>query len=297
MTKIIEVQALTKQYRGIRAVDGVSFTVEQDGIYGLLGRNGAGKTTLMQLITGQAFKTAGKIDIYGENPLEHSAVLEQIVFIRESQRYPENFKVRHVMRAAAVLYKNWDANLASDLLKDFRLPTDRQMGKLSRGQASAVGVVVGIASRAPITIFDEPYLGMDAVARTLFYDRLLTDYAERPRTIILSTHLIDEVADLLDHVLVIDQGRIILDSGTEELRGSASAIEGPSSLVKEFFTDCKVLESQDIGSYTRAVVSNLSASAVASATQQGLIVNPVSLQQLIVSQTSGELTNEKEAAN
>ena len=96
---------------------------------------------------------------------------------------------------------------------------------------------------------------------------------------------------------MIDQGRIILDSGTEELRGSASAIEGPSSLVKEFFTDCEVLESQDIGSYTRAVVSNLSTSSAASATQQGLIVNSVSLQQLIVSRTSGALTNEKEAAN
>lgn len=297
MAKIIEVQALTKQYRGIRAVDSVSFAIEQDGIYGLLGRNGAGKTTLMQLITGQEFKTAGKISIFGEDPLENSAVLAQIAFIRESQRYPENFKVRHVMRAAALLHKNWDANLASELLNDFGLPTNGHMKQLSRGQVSAVGVVVGIASRAPITIFDEPYLGMDAVARALFYDRLLTDYAERPRTIILSTHLIDEVADLLGHVLVIDQGQIILDSETEKLRGSASAIEGPSSVVKGFLTDCKVLESQDIGSYTRAVVSNLSASAAASATQQGLNVNLVSLQQLIVSRTSRAGTSETETAN
>ena len=297
MAKIIEVQALTKQYRDIRAVDRVSFALEQDGIYGLLGRNGAGKTTLMQLITGHVFKTAGKISIFGEDPLENSAVLGQIAFIRESQRYPENFKVRHVMRAAALLYENWDASLALELLNDFRLPINRQMKKLSRGQASAVGVVVGIASRAPITIFDEPYLGMDAVARALFYDRLLLDYAEHPRTVILSTHLIDEVADLLGHVLVIDQGRIILDSETEQLRAAASAIEGPSAVVKGFFTECRVLESREVGSYTRAVVSNLSASATASATQQGLKVNPVSLQQLIVSLTSGTSTNETETAN
>ncbi len=90
---------------------------------------------------------------------------------------------------------------------EFRLPLNRKIKKLSRGQQSAVGVIVGLASRAPLTFFDEPYLGLDAVARQRFYDLLLKDYAEHPRTVILSTHLIDEVSNLLEHVLVIDDGQ------------------------------------------------------------------------------------------
>src|SRR6201746_2103618 len=98
------------------------------------------------------------------------------------------------------------------MLSDFRLPTNRRIKKLSRGQLSAVGVIVGLASRAPLTFFDEPYLGLDAVARQLFYDRLLADYAEHPRTVVLSTHLIDEISNLLENVLVLDHGRLTLDA-------------------------------------------------------------------------------------
>jgi energy-coupling factor transporter ATP-binding protein EcfA2 len=96
-------------------------------------------------------------------------------------------------------------------MDDFALPGNRAVKKLSRGMASAVGIVIGLAAHAEITLFDEPYLGLDAVARQIFYDRLLADYAEHPRTVLLSTHLIDEVANLLEHVVVIDRGRIVAD--------------------------------------------------------------------------------------
>src|SRR5260221_9730741 len=108
------------------------------------------------------------------------------------------------------------------------------MKALSRGMLSAAGVIVGLASRAPLTIFDEPYLGLDAVARSIFYDRLLEDYAEHPRTVILSTHLIDEVSRLLEHILVIDQGRLILDEDADALRGRAFAVVGPAAQVDTF---------------------------------------------------------------
>ena len=91
---------------------------------------------------------------------------------------------------------------------------------------SAVGIVIGLASRAPLTIFDEPYLGLDAVSRGIFYDRLMEDYSEHPRTVILSTHLIDEVSNLLEHVLVIDNGKLIIDQDAEELRGRAFTVTG-----------------------------------------------------------------------
>jgi len=223
MTAIVEVEDLTKRFGSLAAVDGVSFEVREHAITGLLGRNGAGKTTLMQLVTGQEFVTSGQIRLFGEPPLENAAVLSRTCFIKETQTYPDGFKGEHVLRVASWVFPHWDEALARDLVAEFRVPLGRRMKKLSRGQASAVGVVVGLASRAELTIFDEPYAGLDAVARQAFYDRLLADYAEHPRTVIMSTHLIDEVADLLEHVLVIDNGRMIIDASAEPRRSSADS--------------------------------------------------------------------------
>lgn len=201
----VQVSGLTKRFGSFAAIDDVSLTIEPGRIHGLLGRNGAGKTTLMQLITGQDFATHGDIHVFGEKPTENARVLQNVCFIKESQRYPEDFQPKHVLRSAPWFFENWDAEYAEQLVDEFRLPLNRRIKKLSRGQLSAVGVIVGLASRAPLTFFDEPYLGLDAVARQLFYDRLLEDFAEHPRTVVLSTHLIDEVANLLEHVIVIDQ--------------------------------------------------------------------------------------------
>src|SRR5690606_20395799 len=105
-------------------------------------------------------------------------VLEQMCFIKESQRYPEGFTPRQVLASARLFYPHWEQSIADELVQEFRVPLKTEMKKLSRGQLSAVGVIIGLASRAPITLFDEPYLGLDAVARHTFYDRLLTDYSE-----------------------------------------------------------------------------------------------------------------------
>ena len=164
MNPVIQVTGLTKSFGSVTAVDNVSFTVEENKIYGLLGRNGAGKTTLMQLLTGQDFASSGSISVFGESPVENAHVLERISFIKESQRYPEDFCVKHVFRSAPWFFANWDTAFAEQLIEEFRLPLNRRIKKLSRGQLSSIGVIVGLASRAPLTFFDEPYLGLDAVA-------------------------------------------------------------------------------------------------------------------------------------
>ena len=125
-----------------------------------------------------------------------------MVLVREDQIFPD-FKVRHALRAASLFYPNWSSELAETLLEDFDLPINRAIKKLSRGMRSALGIVIGLAAQAEITLFDEPYAGLDAVARQLFYDRLLASYAEHPATVVLSTHLIDEAADLLEQVVII----------------------------------------------------------------------------------------------
>jgi ABC-2 type transport system ATP-binding protein len=121
--------------------------------------------------------------------------------------YPD-FKVCHAFRAASFCYPNWDAGLASSLLKDFGLRANKAIKHLSRGQRSALGITIGLAARAEVTLFDEPCAGLDAVARQIFYDRLLAEYAGMPRTVVLSTRLIDEAAALFENVVVIDRGRV-----------------------------------------------------------------------------------------
>ncbi|MEV6694397.1 ABC transporter ATP-binding protein [Micromonospora sp. NPDC051196] len=254
MSPVVTVTDLTKRYGDVTALDRVSFTLAENRIYGLLGRNGAGKTTLMQILTAQIFATSGEIAVFGQHPYENERVLSQISFIKESQTYPSNLRVKHVLRAAGLVYPGWDEEYAQRLVEDFRLPPQRNVRKLSRGMLSALGIVVGLAARAPLTFFDEPYLGLDAVARQIFYDRLLADFTEHPRTIVLSTHLIDEVSDLIEHVLLIDQGRLVLDTEAEALRGQVVTVSGPVAAVDEFVRSGAELHRVRLGGTARATV-------------------------------------------
>lgn len=286
MTSVIEVSNLTKRYRQAVALDDVSFTVERDTVYGLLGRNGAGKTTLMSVITAQAFASSGKVRVLGEEPYENPSVLSRMCFVRDDQAYPSSAKPVHAFRIARLCFPNWDQDLAERLITDFRLPVNRYIRSLSRGQRSAVGAIIGLASRAEVTFFDEPYLGLDAVAREVFYDRLLEDYGEHPRTIVLSSHLIDEAANLLERVIVLDNGRVIMNESTDDLRDRAVVISGETAAVEAFTAGREVIHRQILGNVTAAtVLGRIMPQERARLAARNLEVSPVSLQQLVVRTT------------
>lgn len=292
-TAAIAVRELSKTYKDVRALDNVTLELEPDRIYGLLGRNGAGKTTLMSILTGQNYAQQGTAEIFGHDPFEHDPTLARICFIRESQKYPDDFKVFQAFKSAALFFENWNEQLAQDLVQAFDLPIKRRIKKLSRGQLSAVGVIIGMASRAEITFFDEPYLGLDAVARQIFYDRLVEDFAEYPRTIVLSSHLIDEVANLLEHVIVIDKGRIVIDSDAEQLRGSAVTVTGDAAKVQEFAGTAEVIHRDALGALASVTIkAELDGSQREQAKLMGLDLSPVSLQQLVVRSALSSTTEE-----
>jgi ABC-2 type transport system ATP-binding protein len=222
------------------------------------------------------------VRVFGERPVENDRVLSRMCFVRESLRYPNNFKVGHVLQAGRRFYPDWDMDLARHLVDAFALPRHRQIEKFSRGMASAVGIVVGLASRAPITIFDEPYLGLDAAARQRFYDALLADYAEHPRTVILSSHLIDEIAKLLDAVLVLDHGRIVLDMAADDLRGRAATLTGRADAVEELAAPFTVLRRESLGSLASITVyGDLDQDLRSGAARASVEMQPASLQQLV----------------
>ena len=194
-----------------------------------------------------------------------------------------------VLRLAAgdalTLFDGRGGEYAARLVAEFRVPLDRRMKKMSRGQRSAVGVIVGLAARAEITLFDEPYAGLDAVARQLFYDHLLADYSANPRTIILSTHLIDEASRLLNHVVVVDGGRVIIDADADDLRGTAVTLVGGHAAVERFVAGRDTLGWDSVGGISSVTLTGLSDADRADAVAAGLELAPVSLQQLIVSRT------------
>lgn len=167
---------------------------------------------------------------------------------------------------------------------------DKKIDGFSRGMQSAVGAILGLASRAPLTMFDETYLGMDAPARYIFYDALLQDYMDHPRTIILSTHLIQEVENIIEDVIIIDKGRLLLHDDADNLRRRGAAVTGPAGVVDRFTMGMTVLSERRLGgTKSSTVYGDIDADHRRQATELGLELEPVGIQDLFVHLTHNEV--------
>ncbi|MDQ6420055.1 ABC transporter ATP-binding protein [Paenibacillus sp. LHD-117] len=297
MTLTIEVNRLGLKYdKTSTALEDVSFRLEGGKIFGLLGRNGSGKTSLLSILASFQLQTEGEVRIDGEAPYENERIVNQVCFIQENGHMSDGFRVRDALKLAASCWPNWDTKYADRLIKQFELPEKKRVMALSRGMKSALGVTIGLASRAPVTIFDEAYLGMDAPSRYFFYHELLKDYMEHPRTFILSTHLIEEVGNLFEEVLILDKGKLVLREEAESLRTRGAAITGPAALVSEFAEGLTVLSEQKLGgTKSITVFGELGAERLKRAAADGLEIGPVSLQDLFVHLTrKGMASDERE---
>ena len=289
----VRTEDLSVRFAGVPALDRLDLRLAPGKIHGLLGRNGSGKSTLAATLAGFRRPDAGRVWIEGgdlgtaQEPYENAVVTSRVCLIRESGDRPDAVPVKHAVGLAAALRPYWDADLAGDLLDRFEIPLNKKIQKLSRGKKSALGVVLGLASRAPLTIFDESYLGMDVPSRNLFYDALLADYTEVPRTIVLSTHLVSEVSTLLEEVVILDNGHLVTQSPVDALRGRGASIVGPAAAVDEFTGSFTVLAQERLGgTKSTTVLGDLDPALLAEAAAAGLEVGPVGLQELFVHLTA-----------
>jgi ABC-2 type transport system ATP-binding protein len=297
----VRTENLSVRFGGVPALDGLDLRLAPGKIHGLLGRNGSGKSTLAAVLAGFRPADNGRVLLEGgdlgeaREPFEDAVVTSRICLIRESGDLVASAPVKNVIGLASDLRPYWNAELAGELLDKFEVPLRKKVQKLSRGKKSALGVVLGLASRAPLTIFDESYLGMDVPSRELFYDALLADYSEVPRTILVSTHLVSEVSALLEEVVILDNGKLVTQSPVDSLRGRGASIVGPAAAVDELTAGLTVLAEQRLGgTKSTTVLGDLDEPLLTKARSAGLEIGPVGLQELFVHLTGSTRVKESD---
>lgn len=289
MRLAVEIMDLNKNFLNTKALDNLNLNIEEGKIYGLLGRNGAGKTTLLKIITAQYVKSSGTVKVFGEEPFENEKVLSKICFVSDKPKFIPTFTVREIFSIARAFNKNWDREFEKTLIKEFEVDLNKQYKNLSKGMQSIVSIIIGLASRAAITIYDEAYTGLDAVAREKFYRILLEDYSENPRTIIFSTHLIDEVSKLFENVIIIDKGKVILEEESDNLRTKAFYINGDIDKVSDVIKNKNVIYKEVMGNnINAALLEDVTKEEKIKIKNMGMQIKSMSLQKLFIHLTSIE---------
>lgn len=280
---LIETRNLTKYYGKLKALDNFSVKFEDKKIYGLLGRNGAGKTTLLNLITSRIFASSGDIISFGGNIVENQNIIPKICYMPEKDMFMNKMKVKSTLKFAGEFFENFDYHYANELCEKFELDKSKKYSNLSRGYESILRIVIGLASHTPVTIFDEPVLGLDAAVRDVFYQELINDYTKYPRTFIISTHLIEESADIFDEAIIIKKGTLINQSTVENLKESAHYISGKSDTVDSVLSGMNVIHTENVANMKIcAVYKNFSDKEIEKLTSLGLDVSPVPIQKLFI---------------
>lgn len=248
---------LTKTYGKTQALNQLNCTIPSGALTGLIGRNGAGKTTLLKCIAGYYYPTAGTIEVFGRNPYDDLTVSAGLIFVDDTMSFPEDQNLAQLLAIAAKYYANWDQALAEKLLAHFDLLPNKQPKQLSKGMLSTFRSILGICAHAPLTIMDEPTNGMDAGVRKDFYRALLKDYLAHPRTIIISSHLLNEIEDILENILLIDKGHELLCAPVTKLQHYAITLQGQVDALSPFLQQRTVLhQEQSLPNYMTVTVVN-----------------------------------------
>ena len=275
---------IVKTYGGKDVLQSVSLELAENKIYGLIGRNGAGKTTLLSILTAQNPATKGTVTLDGMPVWENRRALEKLCFSRELNASVESglasMKAKEYLRIAATYCENWDHAMEKRLLDLFELNVKKKLGKLSKGMLSMITIVVALCSKAPYTLLDEPVAGLDVVAREQFYKLLLEEYAATGRTFVISTHIIEEAADVLEDVIILHKGQVLVEENTQSFTGRARYVSGKAEDVDAAVKGLEVHHTETVGRSKGATVflkpgQNVDESCDVS-------VQPVSLQQAFV---------------
>lgn len=250
----IQIKNVTKKYKDVIALDNVSFSFDYGKVYGFLGRNGAGKSTLINIIANRIFADSGEIMIDDIPAKENMKIHDKIFCMSEADLYDVNLKVKEHFKWIDRFYDDFDKAKAFEIAGKFNLDTNRKFKALSKGYQSIFKLTVALSLNVPYVIFDEPVLGLDANHRELFYELLLNDYETNERTIIIATHLIEEVANIIEEVILIDKGKVLLQDNVGSLLETGYSVSGLANEVDAYCAGKNVIGYDELGNLKIAYV-------------------------------------------
>jgi ABC-type multidrug transport system ATPase subunit len=210
---VINVSELTRRFGSRTALDSVSLSAQRGAVYGLVGANGAGKTTLIKHLLGLLRAQSGSVRVFGRDPVvDPIGVLSRIGYLSEENDLPGWMRVDELIRYSRAFYPAWDDGYAEELRQAFALDATAKIKTLSKGQKARAGLLVALAYRPELLVLDEPSSGLDPIVRRDILGAVMRTIAEEGRTVLFSSHLLDEVERVADHVTMIDGGRIVLSA-------------------------------------------------------------------------------------
>ncbi|MDN7144762.1 ABC transporter ATP-binding protein [Liquorilactobacillus mali] len=284
----IEVKNIQKSFNKKKILSDVSLELEPGKIYGLLGRNGAGKSTLLSIMANRIFSDSGDVLLDGKSVFDHDEALGQIYLMSERNLYPEGAKIERIFKLTELFYGSFNYDYANELANKFGLDVKQKFGKLSTGYRSIFKLIIALAVPARYIFLDEPILGLDANHRELFYRELLDNYVKTQKTFIISTHLIEEITNMLEHVFILCHGEIVIDGDVEDVLKKAYLIAGPQKDVDDYCRGLNIIGKENLGSiHGNYVYGNLDDNRILPDT---VSVERMDLQKLFVNLTNMEET-------
>ena len=287
----LKCENVKKTYNKKEVLKDINLNLEQGKIYGLIGRNGAGKTTLLSIMSSQNPQSGGSVTLDGEKVWENQKVIDKICFSREISQMSgfgqNSLKIKDYLKAAAIFYPKWNKEMADELVAKFELNPKKKICKLSKGMLSMVTIIIALASEAEYTFLDEPVAGLDVVARDQFYKLLLREYTKSGRTFVISTHIIEEEAEVFEEVIMLNQGKILLKENTQELLERAYHVSGKAEDVEAATAGLEVYHKEMIGRSMGATVLLKEGESLNG--QYPVSVQKMTLEKLFVALCGGEV--------
>ena len=272
---MIELKQVTKQYGQATVLKNITLTVDEPGIYCLLGRNGAGKTPLLKSIAGYQNITSGTIQVDGK-PITPSTLDTGVSYIENFAKH-FNLPVRKLLRIASEVNPNYDYDFASEMMERFELDGKKKFNHLSLGMKTMVSTIICLASNKEVILLDEPVLGFDAIMRVEFYDMLTESFQKHPRIIIVSTHIIEEIAKTIQKLIIIDKGSVRFFDTLQSVETKAFRVSGLQKAVEAATRGLHVIGQDTVGGLVTSYIFDNPPEQAAS-----LEIHPLSLQDFFI---------------
>lgn len=249
---MIKFENVTMKYGKTTALDHISLDIHENKIYCLLGENGAGKTTFLRSLAGNIKVTDGQILVDGKK-VNMLSMPEIVCFVEERENHL-NIKIKNLIKLAADFQDGFDSEFANDMIKKFELDPNKKFKKLSFGMKTMVNTIIGLASTNKIVLFDEPVLGFDVIMRNKFYSLLSESMMRNPKIIIVSTHLIDEIANTANEIVIIHKGRLLLRENIVALQEKCYSVTGLAKDVDEYTEGKNIVNVNNVGEFKTTYV-------------------------------------------